>query len=164
MSEVASLPDEEDPSPAALLATRPHLSLDPIDGLTMEEVPLAAIIAELGTLLAGNDVRAASLWRERGSQLEEVAGPAAGQITQVDLTDSAAGGSGQVKTVAREIAYHPFGGVKRQGERPLQACQLSQRRTLRSHQMLNDKHRKALAQPAHAVMGRRITADVGLGQ
>ena len=43
---------------------------------------LRDFIAELGTLLAGNDVRAASLWRERGSQLEEVAGPAAGQITQ----------------------------------------------------------------------------------
>lgn len=37
----------------------------------------------------------------------------AGQITQIDLTDSAAGGSGQTKTVARQIAYHPFGGVKR---------------------------------------------------
>ncbi len=49
MSELASLLGEEDPSPAALLATRPHLSLNPIDGLTMEEVPLAAIIAELGT-------------------------------------------------------------------------------------------------------------------
>lgn len=49
MSEPAPFLDEEDPSPAALLATRPHLSLNPVDGLTMEEVPLATIAAALGT-------------------------------------------------------------------------------------------------------------------
>lgn len=38
---------------------------------------------------------------------------AAGQIIQIDFTDSAIGGSGLTKTVASGIAYHPFGGLKR---------------------------------------------------
>ncbi len=42
------LPDA-DPSFAELLALRPHLSLHALDGLLMEEVPLARIAAEVGT-------------------------------------------------------------------------------------------------------------------
>ncbi|MCK8785888.1 diaminopimelate decarboxylase [Roseomonas sp. NAR14] len=39
----------EDPSFAELIAQRPHLSLHALDGLTMEEVPLARIAAAVGT-------------------------------------------------------------------------------------------------------------------
>jgi diaminopimelate decarboxylase len=42
-------PDDADPSFAELLAGRPHLSPHARDGLTMEEVPLARIAAEVGT-------------------------------------------------------------------------------------------------------------------
>ena len=38
-----------DPGFAELLALRPHLRLDPLAGLTMEEVPLARIAREVGT-------------------------------------------------------------------------------------------------------------------
>ncbi len=43
------LPADPDPSFAELLAGRPHLSLHAQDGLTMEEVPLAAIARQVGT-------------------------------------------------------------------------------------------------------------------
>ncbi len=36
----------------------------------------------------------------------------AGQITQIELTDSAEAGSGQKKTIASAISYHPFGGIR----------------------------------------------------
>jgi diaminopimelate decarboxylase len=42
-------PDTADPSFAELLALRPHLSLHAMDGLVMEDVPLARIAAEIGT-------------------------------------------------------------------------------------------------------------------
>ncbi len=47
----ASLAENEasEPSVADLLAARPHLSMHAIDGLVLEDVPLAAIAAELGT-------------------------------------------------------------------------------------------------------------------
>lgn len=43
------LAPDEDPSFAELIAGRPHLSSHAMDGLTMEEVPLAAIAREVGT-------------------------------------------------------------------------------------------------------------------
>jgi diaminopimelate decarboxylase len=43
------LHDDADPDFAELLAGRPHLTQHPRDGLTMEEVPLAAIAAAVGT-------------------------------------------------------------------------------------------------------------------
>ncbi|NOG70751.1 diaminopimelate decarboxylase [Roseicella sp. DB1501] len=42
-------PAEADPSFAELIAARPHLSAHALDGLTVEEVPLARIAAEVGT-------------------------------------------------------------------------------------------------------------------
>jgi diaminopimelate decarboxylase len=41
--------DDADPTFAELLAGRPHLTMHAQDGLTMEEVPLARIAADLGT-------------------------------------------------------------------------------------------------------------------
>ncbi len=61
-------------------ATAPHAALPP--DTQRPATDLRHIVAELTRLLTENDVRAASLWREQGSQLEEVAGPAVGQITQ----------------------------------------------------------------------------------
>jgi diaminopimelate decarboxylase len=49
MAAPLPLPDTADPSFAELLALRPHLSLHAMDGLVMEEVPLARIAAEVGT-------------------------------------------------------------------------------------------------------------------
>ena len=47
---------------------------------------LRDFIAELGTLLAGNDVRAASEWRDKGHWLESISGPTARQIsTAIEL-------------------------------------------------------------------------------
>ena len=43
---------------------------------------LRHFVAELGKLLDENDVRAGPLWREQGHQLEALAGPGAGQISQ----------------------------------------------------------------------------------
>jgi len=43
------LPDDADPTFAELIAGRPHLTVHAHDGLTMEEVPLARIAAEVGT-------------------------------------------------------------------------------------------------------------------
>ncbi len=48
MSAVATI-DVQEPSAAELVAARPHLSLDAMDGLVLEDVPLAAIAAALGT-------------------------------------------------------------------------------------------------------------------
>lgn len=45
----ALLPEDADPTFAELLAGRPHLTLHAHGGLTMEEVPLARIAAEVGT-------------------------------------------------------------------------------------------------------------------
>ena len=45
----ARLHDDADPSPAELLAGRPHLTLHAHDGLTMEEVPLIRIAKAVGT-------------------------------------------------------------------------------------------------------------------
>ncbi|MDO9708051.1 diaminopimelate decarboxylase [Paracraurococcus lichenis] len=41
--------NDPDPSFAELLAARPHLSMNALDGLTVEEVPLARIAAAVGT-------------------------------------------------------------------------------------------------------------------
>jgi diaminopimelate decarboxylase len=49
MAAPLPLPDTADPSFAELIALRPHLSLHAMDGLVMEEVPLARIAAEVGT-------------------------------------------------------------------------------------------------------------------
>ena len=49
MAAPLPLPDTADPSFAELLALRPHLSLHAMDGLMMEEVPLARIAREVGT-------------------------------------------------------------------------------------------------------------------
>ncbi len=49
MAAPLALTDTADPSFAELLALRPHLSLHAMDGLLMEEVPLARIAAEVGT-------------------------------------------------------------------------------------------------------------------
>lgn len=45
----ALMPTDADPTVPELLATRPHLSLHPADGLLMEGVPLRAIADALGT-------------------------------------------------------------------------------------------------------------------
>jgi diaminopimelate decarboxylase len=42
-------PEQADPSPAELLASRPHLRMDAMDGLLLEGVPLSAIADALGT-------------------------------------------------------------------------------------------------------------------
>lgn len=98
MSEPARILDEEDPSPAALLATRPHLSLNPVDGLTMEEVPLAAIAASLGTPCW---VYSAGAIRSRLARLKEALGDLAKVHYAVKANDHlavlrlmAAGGAG----------------------------------------------------------------------
>lgn len=49
MAAPLALTDAADPSFAELLALRPHLSLHAMDGLVMEEVPLARIAKEVGT-------------------------------------------------------------------------------------------------------------------
>lgn len=49
MSAPLALTETPDPSFAELVAARPHLSLHAMDGLVMEEVPLARIAAEAGT-------------------------------------------------------------------------------------------------------------------
>ncbi|WP_198372413.1 diaminopimelate decarboxylase [Roseomonas rosulenta] len=49
MAAPLPLPDTADPSFAELLALRPHLSLHAMDGLVMEEVPLARVAREVGT-------------------------------------------------------------------------------------------------------------------
>ena len=49
MAAPLPLTDTADPSFAELLALRPHLSLHAMDGLMMEEVPLARIAKEVGT-------------------------------------------------------------------------------------------------------------------
>lgn len=49
MAEPLPLTETADPSFAELLAARPHLTLHAMDGLMMEEVPLARIAAEVGT-------------------------------------------------------------------------------------------------------------------
>ena len=49
MAAPLAVTDSADPSFAELLARRPHLSLHAMDGLLMEEVPLARIAAEIGT-------------------------------------------------------------------------------------------------------------------
>ncbi|MBR0652593.1 diaminopimelate decarboxylase [Roseomonas terrae] len=49
MASPLALTDADDPSFAELLALRPHLALHAMDGLVMEEVPLARIAAEVGT-------------------------------------------------------------------------------------------------------------------
>lgn len=45
----AASPADADPSFAELIAARPHLSMHALDGLTMEEVPLARVAAAVGT-------------------------------------------------------------------------------------------------------------------
>ena len=49
MAAPLALTDTADPSFAELLALRPHLTLHAMDGLVMEDVPLARIAAEVGT-------------------------------------------------------------------------------------------------------------------
>ncbi|NMJ40804.1 diaminopimelate decarboxylase [Roseomonas sp. JC162] len=49
MAAPLALTDAADPSFAELLALRPHLSLHAMDGLVMEDVPLARIAQEVGT-------------------------------------------------------------------------------------------------------------------
>lgn len=49
MAAPLALTDTADPSFAELIALRPHLSLHAMDGLMMEEVPLARIAREAGT-------------------------------------------------------------------------------------------------------------------
>jgi diaminopimelate decarboxylase len=49
MASPALVYETPDPSPAELIATRPHLSMHAHDGLMLEGVPLARIAAELGT-------------------------------------------------------------------------------------------------------------------
>jgi diaminopimelate decarboxylase len=49
MAHPAPVLDDPDPSFAELLAGRPHLTMHALDGLTMEEVPLARIAREVGT-------------------------------------------------------------------------------------------------------------------
>jgi diaminopimelate decarboxylase len=49
MAVPALTPDDTDPSFAELLAARPHLTQHAIHGLTMEDVPLAAVAREAGT-------------------------------------------------------------------------------------------------------------------
>ncbi|HYZ30662.1 MAG TPA: diaminopimelate decarboxylase [Crenalkalicoccus sp.] len=49
MAAPRPLAADPDPSFAELIAGRPHLSLHALDGLTVEDVPLARIAAELGT-------------------------------------------------------------------------------------------------------------------
>jgi diaminopimelate decarboxylase len=49
MAAPHALPADADPSFAELLALRPHLALHAMDGLVMEEVPLARIAREVGT-------------------------------------------------------------------------------------------------------------------
>ena len=49
MSEPLSLPDNPDPTAAELIAARPFLTRDTLDGLTLEGVPLARIAAACGT-------------------------------------------------------------------------------------------------------------------
>ncbi len=49
MSSPAALPIDEDPSTAELIAARPHLSMHAMDGLVVDEVPLAAIADAVGT-------------------------------------------------------------------------------------------------------------------
>ncbi|MBV9118614.1 MAG: diaminopimelate decarboxylase, partial [Acetobacteraceae bacterium] len=41
--------DNPDPTPAELLAARPHLSMHAMDGLLLGDVPLAAVADALGT-------------------------------------------------------------------------------------------------------------------
>ena len=49
MSAAAPVPDREDPSPAELVAARPHLSMHAMDGVLVEGVPLLAIADAVGT-------------------------------------------------------------------------------------------------------------------
>ena len=49
MASPLALTDAADPTFAELLALRPHLSLHAMDGLVMEDVPLARIAKEVGT-------------------------------------------------------------------------------------------------------------------
>jgi diaminopimelate decarboxylase len=49
MASPAPVYDTPDPSPAELIAARPHLSMHAHDGLMLEGVPLARIAASLGT-------------------------------------------------------------------------------------------------------------------
>src|SRR5919199_1406000 len=45
----AALPPDDDPTFAELIAARPQLSAHAMDGLVLEEVPLARVAAEAGT-------------------------------------------------------------------------------------------------------------------
>ena len=49
MQAHAQASDEADPAIAELIAARPHLSMHPMDGLVLEDVPLNAIADALGT-------------------------------------------------------------------------------------------------------------------
>ena len=49
MSAPARVPDAAEPTIAELLAARPQFRMHPMDGLLLEDVPLARIAAELGT-------------------------------------------------------------------------------------------------------------------
>ncbi|WP_298604316.1 ATP-binding protein [Zoogloea sp.] len=74
---------------------------------------LRLFVAELARLLAENDVHAASLWREQGPQLDELAGPTAGKITQAialfEFEEAAA-------LLAGLVAAHPELGATGQPE------------------------------------------------
>lgn len=74
---------------------------------------LRLFVAELARLLAENDVHAASLWREQGLQLDELAGPTAGKITQAialfEFEEAAA-------LLAGLVAAHPELGATGQPE------------------------------------------------
>ncbi len=49
MAAPAALPDQPEPSAAELIAARPQLRMDALDGLLFDGVPLAAIVRGLGT-------------------------------------------------------------------------------------------------------------------